>query len=126
LEQTSLASCLHNMKDQITYDDFANLDLRIATIIAVEEIEGADKLWKITLDVGDEESGGLGPRTIAAGVKPWYTVDQLLGKQIVYLANLEPRMLRGVESQGMLVAAGGEEAVLILPEKKVNNGTALR
>ena len=114
------------MKDQIIYDDFAKLDLRIATIIAVEEIEGADRLWKITLDVGDEKLGGLGQRTIAAGVKPWYTVDQLLGKQIVYLANLEPRVLRGVESQGMLVAAGGEEAVLILPEKKVNNGIVLK
>lgn len=135
------------MKDQITYDDFAKLDLRIATIIAVEEIEGADKLWKITLDVGeDDESAvsieesevglqdanvesrsiGLGQRTIVAGVKPWYSADQLLGKQVVYLANLEPRVLRGVESHGMLVAAGDEEAVLILPEKEVKNGTALR
>lgn len=114
------------MKPIITFDDFAKLDLRIATITAAEEIEGADKLWKITLDVGDEESGGLGQRTIAAGVKPWYTVDQLVGKQIVYLANLEPRVLRGVESQGMLVAVGGEEAVLILPERQVANGVALR
>ncbi len=114
------------MKDQITYDDFAKLDLRIATIIEVEEIEGADKLWKITLDVGDESDGGLGERTIAAGIKPWYSIDQLVGKQIVYLANLEPRMLRGVESQGMLIAAGGEEAVLIHPDKETINGAVLR
>jgi len=135
------------MKDLITYDDFVKLDLRIATIIEVEEIEGADKLWKITLDVGEVEeeemsadegeggrqvadaesrSTGLGQRTIAAGIKPWYTPEQLLGKQVVYLANLEPRKLRGVESQGMLIAAGGDEAVLILPEKMVNNGTILR
>lgn len=114
------------MKDQISYDDFAKLDLRIATIVSVEEIEGADKLWKITLDVGDESTGGLGVRTIAAGVKPWYSIEQLVGKQIVYLANLEPRMLRGVESQGMLIAAGGEAAVLLLPDKPVTNGTQLR
>lgn len=114
------------MKDQITYEDFTKLDLRIATIIAVEEIESADKLWKITLDVGEESDGGLGVRTIAAGIKPWYSSEQLVGKQIVYLANLEPRMLRGVESQGMLIAAGGETAILIHPDKESPVGTLLR
>lgn len=114
------------MKDQISYDDFVKLDVRIATIIAVDMIEGADKLLKLTLDVGDPESGGLGRRTIAAGIKAWYQPDDLMGKQIVYLANLEPRMLRGVESQGMILAADGEQAVLLQPWVSVANGSAIK
>lgn len=114
------------MKDQISFDDFIKLDIRIATVIAVDLIEGADKLLKLTLDVGDPESGGLGQRTIAAGIKAWYQPEDLLGKQIVYLANLEPRMLRGVESQGMVLAADGEQAVLLRPWVSVANGSAIR
>lgn len=114
------------MKPTISFDEFAKLDLRIATITAVEPIEGADKLWKIMLDVGDVEQGGLGERVIAAGVKPWYTAEQLIGKQIIYLANLEPRTLRGIESQGMLIAAGGTEAILLHPDKATPNGAQLR
>ena len=114
------------MKDQITYDDFVKLDIRIATVIAAEPIEGADKLLKLTLDVGDPETGGLGQRTIAAGIKAWYQQTDLVGKQIVYLANLEPRMLRGVESQGMVLAADGEQAVLLQPWVDVSNGSMIR
>ncbi len=109
------------MKPTITYEDFQKLDLRVAKIVSAEPIEGADKLLKLTLDVGE-----LGERTIAAGIKTWYSPEQLVGKTIVYLANLEPRMLRGVESQGMLIAAGEAEAVLLLPDKEVLAGTALR
>lgn len=111
-----------DQKPTITYDDFSKLDLRVATIISAEPIEGADKLLKLTLDVGE-----LGERTIAAGIKLWYEVDDLVGKQIIYLSNLEPRRLRGVESQGMLVAADdGSQAILIHPEKKLENGAVLR
>lgn len=110
----------------IKYDDFQKLDLRIAKIVDVEEIEGADKLWKLTLDVGDAEDGGLGERTICAGIKQVYPPEELKGKLVPYLANLEPKVLRGVESQGMLIAAGAEEAVLIHPDKDVTPGTKLR
>lgn len=109
------------MKDPISFDDFAKLDLRMAKITQAEEIEGADKLLKLTLDVGE-----LGERTVASGIKEWYSPEMLIGKTIVYLANLEPRMLRGVESQGMIIAAGGDEAILLLPEKEVAAGTAVR
>lgn len=108
-------------KQEITFDQFIALDIRMAKIVAVEEIEGADKLLKITLDVGD-----LGERTVAAGVKAWYTADELIGKIIPYLANLAPRKLRGVESQGMILAAGGERAVLLHPEEVVEPGTIVR
>lgn len=105
----------------ITFTDFKKLDLRIATIKSVEEVEGADKLLKLTLDVGD-----LGERVVAAGIKQWYTPEYLIGKQIVYLANLEQKELKGVVSQGMLVAAGGDEAILIHPDKETTPGTPLR
>lgn len=108
------------MKDLITYDDFSKLDIRIAKVLNAEPIEGADKLLKLTLDAGE-----LGERTVASGIKQWYSPEDLVGKTVVYLANLQPRMLRGVESQGMIIAAGGDEAILLTPEKEVTPGTVI-
>jgi methionyl-tRNA synthetase len=105
--------------DQIKFDDFAKLDLRIATIKKVEDIEGADKLYKLEIDLGKEK------RTICAGIKQFYKKDELIGKQIVLVANLEPRKMRGIESKGMLLAASSEDhssVVLISPDKKVSPG----
>ncbi|OGJ20729.1 MAG: hypothetical protein A3A82_00705 [Candidatus Pacebacteria bacterium RIFCSPLOWO2_01_FULL_47_12] len=111
-----------NDKPEISFAVFASLDLRIATIIAAELIEGADTLLKLTLDVGD-----LGTRTVAAGIKAWYAPEDLVGKQVSYLANLEPRMLRGIESQGMLVAAdNGTRAILLHPDLPLPAGSRLR
>jgi methionyl-tRNA synthetase len=116
------------MKTNITFDEFAKLDLRIATIKAVELVENADKLYKITLDAGQE----LGERVIASGIRSWYSPEDLVGKQVIYLANLEPKTLRGVVSQGMLIASGGptvggsEQAVLLLPDKEVVAGSEIR
>ncbi len=109
------------MKDPITYDDFQKLDLRIATITQAEYVEGADKLLKITLDVGE-----LGERIIASGIREWYQPEELIGKQVVYLANLEPRTIRGVVSQGMLVAAGSDLAALIHPDQELKAGEIIR
>jgi methionyl-tRNA synthetase len=105
-------------KPEIQYDDFMKLDLRAAKIITAEEIEGADKLLKLTLDVGE-----LGERTVASGIKEWYSPEELVGKTVVYLANLAPRKLRGVVSQGMIIAAGAKTAVLLLPESDIEPGT---
>ena len=128
--------------DTVAFEDFQRLDIRIAKIIKVEEIEGADKLLKLTLDVGPdgEDLGGyvgLGERTIAAGIKAWYSPEDLIGKFVPYLANLEPRELRGIMSQGMLLAAvpshkategqaGGDEAILLHPDKELVPGTRVR
>src|SRR3990167_4775202 len=93
-------------KETILYDDFAKLDLRIATIKKVEEIEGADKLYKLTLDVGDE----IEERIVCAGIKEYFPdKKKLKGKQCVLLANLAPRKLKGIESQGMILACGSKE-----------------
>jgi len=109
-------------KPLITLDVFKSLDLRIATILAAEPVEGADRLLKLTLDVGE-----LGERTVAAGIKAWYAPENLVGKQVSYLANLEPRLLRGIESQGMLVAAdNGTRAILLHPDLPLPAGSRLR
>jgi methionyl-tRNA synthetase len=109
-------------KAEISYEDFAKLDIRIGTVLAVEKIENADKLLKCTIDFGD-----LGQRTIVSGIAEWKQPDDLVGKQLPYIVNLAPRMLRGVESQGMLIAASDESGVaLLLPEREIPRGTKLK
>ena len=108
----------------VNFNDFAKLDIRVAEILEVEEIEGADKLYKLILDVGPE----IGERTICAGIKPYYSKDELKGKKIIYFANLEPRTLKGIESQGMLLAASTEgygKVVLLTPESDIENGSKI-
>ena len=110
-------------KPQITYQDFEKLDLRVATIKKAEEIENADKLYKLTIDVGE-----LGERIICAGIKEFYKPEELEGKQIILLANLEPRKMRGIESQGMLLAASTEDhskVFLLKPDKEIKPGSCV-
>jgi methionyl-tRNA synthetase len=114
-------------KTEIQYDDFAKLDIRVGTVVAAEAIPDADKLIKCTIDFGDPATGGLGTRTIVSGIKEWKTPEELVGKQLPYIVNLAPRMLRGVESQGMLLAASDELGVALLsPERKLPPGTKLK
>ena len=84
----------------IPFDLFAKLDLRVATVLKAEPHPNADKLLKLTLDDGTPNG-----RQVCAGIKAWYAPEQLIGKQVVIVANLEPRMLRGEMSQGMVLAA---------------------
>lgn len=108
---------------EVEFSDWEKLDLRVAEIKKVEEIKGADKLYKLTLNVGE-----LGERIICAGIKPYYTKEELKGKKIIYFSNLKPRILKGIESQGMLLAAstsGHEKVVLISPEKDIEVGSRI-
>lgn len=85
----------------ITYDDFAKLDIRIGTITAIDVVENADKLLKLTVDLGEEK-----PRQIISGIREYFADPQeLVGRQCPFVANLEPRVIRGLESQGMIMAA---------------------
>jgi methionyl-tRNA synthetase len=84
----------------IEFDDFAKVDLRVARILTAEKVEKADKLLKLTMDVAERE-----PRTIVAGIAKAYTPEQLVGRKVVIVANLQPRKLRGIMSNGMIVAA---------------------
>lgn len=95
------------LKSSVNYETFAQLDLRIATIKHAETIKGADKLLKLILDLGFEE------RTVVSGIAQQYSPDDIIGKQILLLANLEPRKLRGIESQGMILLAEDMQGKLI-------------
>lgn len=101
----------------ITIDQFRNVELKIATIKSAEPHPNADKLMVLQIDLGSEQ------RQILAGIRNHYTPEELIGRQIVVVANLEPAKLRGLESQGMLLAASDEGRVVILsPEKTVQSG----
>ena len=105
----------------ITFEEFKKLDLRIAEIKTVERIEGADKLYKLTVDTGGEE------RTIVAGIALYYEPDALVGRKVAFLANLAPAKIRGVESNGMLLAADVDgRAVLLQPDSDVPAGSRIR
>jgi methionine--tRNA ligase beta chain len=92
-------------KPDIPFDDFIKLDLRIATITACEPHPNADRLLKMQLDDGSEDG-----RQVCAGIRPWYDPEQLVGKQVAIVANLEPRKIRGELSQGMILAASDVKA----------------
>ena len=83
----------------ISIDDFARIDLRIAEVVACEAVEKADKLLKLTVKLGDET------RTVVSGIRKWYEPGALVGRKVVLVANLKPAKLRGIESQGMILAA---------------------
>ncbi len=104
----------------INYDDFAKLEIRIGTILSVETIEGADKILKLMVDVGEEA-----PRQILSGIRTFFADPQeLVGKQCPFLTNLAPRTIRGLESNGMILAAGdGETFSLLHPAKELPHGT---
>lgn len=92
----------------ITIDDFKKVELRIAKVISAEKVEGSDKLLKLQVSLGTEE------RQILAGISKYYVPDELIGKNIVIVANLEPRKMMGLESQGMVLAAGDENGISVL------------
>lgn len=105
----------------IDIDTFRRLDLRVAQIVAAEQIPKADRLLRLEVDLGDER------RQLVAGIAAFYQPEQLVGRKIVVVANLEPARLRGVESRGMLLAAGGREPGvplgLLTVDETIPNGT---
>lgn len=110
------------MNPEISYDDFVKLDIRIGTVIAAELVPETDKLIKCTVNFGE-----MGERTIVSGIALFRTPEELIGKQLPYIVNLAPRILRGIESQGMLLAASTEDGIALLhPDAVVTNGTRLR
>jgi methionyl-tRNA synthetase len=113
---------IEGVMNTASFQDWTKLDLRVAKIKKVEDIEGADKLYKLEIDLGE-----LGKRTICAGIKQFYPKDKLKNKKIIVIANLEPRKLKGIESQGMLLAAGHEQGkcVLLTPDADIEPGTRI-
>ncbi len=110
--------------EQISYDDFRRVDIRVGTILSAEKIEKADKLFKLMVDLGDAE-----PRQIVSGIAPYFADPQsLVGKQACFVANLEPRDIRGYISNGMILAVGGgeEDFSLIGPLTKNRAGSRVK
>jgi methionine--tRNA ligase beta chain len=105
----------------ISHEEFSKLDLRIGKIEGAERIEGSDKLLKLQVDLGDSQ------RQIVAGIGRMHAPEDVVGHEIVVLANLEHRTLMGQESQGMLLAADTEEGpVLLRPDREVPPGSKIR
>ncbi|HOD01247.1 MAG TPA: methionine--tRNA ligase subunit beta [bacterium] len=113
---------MNGPKPIIKFEDFAKIDMRIGRVVSAEEIIGSDKLIKMEVDFGN-----MGKRQILAGIKSWYKPDDLVGKKLPFVVNIEPRKMMGFESQGMLLAADSDgSAVILFPEKDVENGTLIR
>jgi len=102
----------------ITIEEFQKIELRVATIKHVELHPNADRLMVVQIDLGSEE------RQLVAGIRGHYTPDELIGKQVVVVVNLQPANLRGLKSEGMLLAASdGGSTVILTPEKRVSPGS---
>lgn len=113
---------IQNLKPEIVYDDFDKLDLRIGTITSAEKVQKADKLLKLEVDLGFEK------RTIVSGIAQHFSPDSLVNKQVIVVANLAPRKMRGIESVGMILTAEepGGKLILVNPDSLVQNGSAVK
>ncbi len=107
--------------EMIGIEDFLKLDIRLAKVLSAERVEGSEKLLKLRVSLGDEE------RTLVAGIAKHYEPEELTGKKVLILANLKPRKIFGVESQGMVLAlSDGENLSLIVPDRDIKEGAKAR
>ena len=105
----------------ISFSDFQKVEMKVGKVESVEKIPGADKLYKIVVDTGEK-------RTIVGGVAEQYTAEDLVGKEIVVVTNLEPRKIRGIDSNGMLLAAvePSGKISIVVPMREVEPGTGVQ
>lgn len=120
--ENSETNQLQPVKADIVYDDFDKIDLRVGKVLAAERVPKADKLLKLTVDLGFEQ------RTILSGIAEYYKPEELIGKLVTVVANLAPRKIRGIESQGMLLMAGNDFGKLysVGPEQDIEPGSAVK
>jgi len=121
-EDNAMEQKAEQKQDYVTFDDIQKLGLKVAEILECEKVEGADKLLKMQIDVGGEK------RQIIAGIAPWYEAEALVGKKIVVITNMQPAKIRGVESNGMLLAAtiGDKEDVqIVIPDNDAPAGCSI-
>jgi methionyl-tRNA synthetase len=109
--------------EQISIDEFKKVEARIGRVLTAEAVEGSEKLIKLSLDFGEEA-----PRQILSGIRQWYTPESLVGRQLLFVTNLAPRSMMGLESQGMLMAVDGVDGqpVFLVPDSDVSNGSSVR
>lgn len=122
-KKTKKSSAMDPIAEQIEFDDFAKIDLRIAKIVKAEHVEGADKLLQLTLDIGGGET-----RNVFAGIKSAYAPEDLQGKLTVMVANLAPRKMRFGVSEGMVLAAGpgGKDLFVLHPDEGAEPGMRVK
>lgn len=101
-------------------EEFQKVDLRIGKIIKAEKIAGSQKLLKLIVDIGEEE------RQIVAGLSEFYQPEEIINREVVVITNLESRVILGIKSQGMVLAADGQRPVLLKPDEEVPPGTKIR
>ena len=113
--------------EEISIEDFAKIQMKVGTILNAEDVEGADRLLNLTIDIGEDK-----PRTILSGIKEFVEKDKLISSQCVVVANLKPRKIKGIESNGMVVASflktendSIETFSLVKPDKQMKNGSLL-
>lgn len=110
------------LKEACTFDDFSKLDIRVATILEAVKVPKADKLLQLKLDTGVDQ------RTVVSGIAEFFKPEEIIGRQVCLLANLEPRKIRGIESQGMILMAEDQQGQLhfVAPERLINSGAGVR
>ncbi len=116
-------SSIENSKTEITFDDFSKMDIRVGTILEAERVPKTDKLLKLLIDTGIDK------RTVVSGIAKFYNPEEIIGKQVSILVNLAPRMLKGIESRGMILCSENEKGELsfVAPVKSdVNNGATIK
>ena len=108
-------------KDECSFEDFEKMDIRTATVLEAERVPKTDKLLKLTIDTGIDR------RVIVSGIAEYYSPEDMLGKQICILANLKPRVIRGIESHGMILMAKQGDGTMrfVTPQEAVNNGSQI-
>lgn len=106
----------------ISFEDFQKIELRVVKVLEASRVDGSDKLLKLSVAIGEES-----PRTIIAGIGKVYNPEYLVGKEILVIANLEPRTIMGIESQGMILATSDRDGrpTIMVPEREVDPGSNL-
>ncbi|TSA46449.1 methionine--tRNA ligase subunit beta [bacterium] len=102
----------------VKFEQFKEIELKVGKVLEAERVEGSEKLLKLKIDIGEEN-----PRQLVAGIGKIYSPEEMIGREIIVVANLEPRMLLGLESQGMLLAANDGGPVLLRPDREVPPGS---
>lgn len=105
----------------ISFEDFAKVEMKTGKILSAEPVEGSEKLIKLMVDIGEEN-----PRQVLAGIAKFYAPNELIDRTVVIVTNLEPRMIMGLESQGMLLAADGGKPIPLTTSEPVEPGSKIK